>query len=129
MMRTAVGVLLCAALAAGAAHADPRLDYMLQCRGCHGPEGAGVAGAAPSLHDLSGFVATPAGRDYLIRVPGIARSELDDAALAALLNWLLRAQPLPADFVPFSPAEVSAARAAPLADVVAARRAVLGDAQ
>jgi hypothetical protein len=127
VIRLAVRVLLFAALTAVAAHADPRLDYMLQCRGCHGPEGAGVADAAPSLRELSRFVASPAGRDYLIRVPGISRSELDDAALAALLNWLLRDQALPADFVPYTRAEVAAARVAPLTDVVAARQAVLGE--
>ncbi|MDX2169613.1 MAG: cytochrome c [Deltaproteobacteria bacterium] len=129
MRRRAAGVALLVALSAGAARADPRLDYMLQCRGCHGPDGAGVTGAAPSLRRLGRFVATPAGRDYLIRVPGVSRSELDDAALAALLNWLLRDQPLPPDFVGFQPDEVAAARRSPLTDVVTARRAVIGDGQ
>ena len=70
--------------------ADPRVDYMLNCRGCHGPDGAGAPGAAPSFRgQLAKFLWVPGGREYLVRVPGTAQSELDDARTAALLNWLL----------------------------------------
>jgi hypothetical protein len=120
----AVGTLL-----AGPVAADPHVDYMLHCRGCHGPEGAGAPGAAPSFRGQVGqFLRVPGGREYLIRVPGTSQSELDDARTAALLNWLLHefsAAELPADFVPYDAAEVGRARHAVLVDVGAARRELL----
>jgi hypothetical protein len=70
----------------------------------------------------------PAGREYLIRVPGTSQSELDDARVAALLNWMLRelaASPLPAGAAPFTEAEVARHRRPPLADVGAARSDLL----
>ena len=55
-------------------------DYMLHCRGCHGPDGAGLPGAAPYFRgQLARFLSVPGGREYLVRVPGTAQSELSDA--------------------------------------------------
>jgi len=117
-------VLLAAPAAAG-----PRIDYMLHCRGCHGPDGSGAPGAAPSFRSqLAKFLWVPGGREYLIRVPGTAQSELSDARTAALLNWMVRAfsaAEVPADFVPFSEVEVARQRRPPLLDVAAARRALV----
>ena len=119
-----VGVL--GMLAAAPALADPQTDYMLHCRGCHGPDGAGAAGAAPSFRgQVAKFLWVPGGREYLIRVPGTAQSELSDARTAALLNWMLHefsAQEIPGDFVPYSAEEVTRHRRPPLTDVVAVRR-------
>lgn len=113
----------------GAARADPAADYMLHCRGCHGPAGEGAPGAAPSFrHFVARFLSVPGGREYLIRVPGTAQSELDDARTATLLTWLLyefSAAEVPADFEPYSAAEVARNRRAPLMDVGAARRALV----
>ncbi len=124
-----VAASLTAALAAAPAAADPRVDYMLQCRGCHGPAGAGASGAAPSFRgELAKFLWVPGGREYLIRVPGTAQSELDDARTAALLNWLLREfspDAIPPDFTPYGADEVARHRHAPLTDVWAARAALL----
>jgi len=114
--------------AAGRASADPRIDYMLQCRGCHGPQGQGTAGAAPSLRELTPLLVAPGGRAYLVGVPGVSRSALDDAATAALLNWIVTEfarDGVPADFVPFSTVEVSAHRRPPLIDPAAVRARVL----
>ena len=109
--------------------ADPRVDYMLQCRGCHGPDGGGAPGAAPSMRgQVAKFLWVPGGREYLIRVPGAAQSELDDAATAALLNWLLREfspDELPADFAPYRADEVARHRRTPLLDVYATRRELM----
>ena len=67
---------------------------------------------------LAGFVGHftrhPEGRDYLMRVPGVVRARLDDARLAAVLNWLLASlspEEVAADFAPFTSEEV--ARRAP----------------
>jgi cytochrome c553 len=124
-MRVALACLAAVTAVASGALADPRLDYMLHCRGCHGPDGAGVAGAAPSLRgQVAAFLAVPGGREYLVRVPGTAQSELDDADVAALLNWIVREfnpEAVPQGFVPYDGEEVGPLRRKPLADVVAMR--------
>lgn len=125
MRRLAAALGLC--LAAGPAPASPEVDYMLHCQGCHLPDGRGKRGAVPSLVGSVGrFAALPAGREFLVRVPGSAQSPLDDAALAALLTWMVqRFGPLPPGFEPFSAAEVARLRQPPLTDVAARRRALL----
>ena len=113
------------ALAASSSVADPQTDYMLHCRGCHGPDGAGAPGAAPSFRgQLAKFLWVPGGREYLIRVPGTAQSELNDARTAMLLNWILHefsASEVPAEFAPYTEEEVTRHRRPPLTDVVAVR--------
>jgi mono/diheme cytochrome c family protein len=117
------------ALAAGA-RAAPQQDYMLYCMGCHGDQAQGVPGKVPPLAGtLALFMRSPAGRDYLLRVPGAANSALDDEQLTAVLNWLIvtyppaaAAGPAPA---PFTVAEVAAARHSPLASVLERRREVV----
>jgi hypothetical protein len=116
--------LLCAPLLSPA-YADPRTDYQLHCQGCHGPDGSGASGGAPSFRGQVGqFLELGGGREYLLRVPGVTQSELDDARTAAVLNWLLqefdRAN-LPRNFVPFSASEVAGHRRAPLTNVSATR--------
>lgn len=109
--------------------AEPRIDYMLHCQGCHGPDGSGAAGAAPSFRGQVGkFLHVPGGREYLIRVPGTSRSELDDAATAVLLNWLVSefsAAQVPSDFAPFTEAEVTSLRRPAFNDPGSVRRALL----
>lgn len=119
--------LLALAAAAGVASASPELDYLLHCQGCHLPDGRGKPGAVPSLVDSIGrFAALPGGRAFLVRVPGSAQSPLDDASLAALLNWMVRRfGPVPAEFQPFGAAEVARVRRPPLTEVAATRRALL----
>lgn len=130
----ALGVLAAAsaAPAPGAAHeaiSGPRLDYVLHCMGCHLEDGSGAAGRVPSLSGVGRFLGVPAGRAYLVRVPGSAHAPLDDAALAALLNWMLsRFDPyavVAPGFTPYEAAEVARHRATPLADADAERRRLL----
>jgi mono/diheme cytochrome c family protein len=106
--------------------ADAGADYMLHCQGCHGPDGAGAVGAAPAFGgQVAKFLTVAGGREYLVRVPGTAQSALDDARTAALLNWLLRRfdpDDVPADFVPYTAAEIHPLRRAPLTDVDSVRR-------
>lgn len=130
------GALLAApSAAASEAGVEPiagtRLAYVLHCMGCHLEDGSGAPGRVPSLVGVGRFLRVPGGRDYLLRVPGVAQAPLDDAALAALLDWLLaRFDPAAAaapGFAPFRAAEVARARALPLADAEAARRALLAE--
>lgn len=125
----ALGPLLLVVLALPAASlaAPPQEHYLLHCSGCHGVDGRGVPGVTPSLHGLAPRLATPDGRASLGRVPGVAQAPLDDAALAALLNWVLFELSSPAaapkDLAPFRGDELRALRAAPLRDPGASTRA------
>lgn len=69
-------------------------------------------------------MSSPAGRDYVARVPGAAQAPLSNEALAAVLNWLLlefNGATLPADFQALRPAEVARSRSRVLADPVRLR--------
>ena len=118
--------LLGLALPAGA---GPALDYLLQCQGCHLPDGSGAPGRVPDLRDQIGsFLLVPGGRAYLVRVPGSAQSPLSDAALARVLNWMI-AEFGPAavagSFEPFTAEEVARHRAEPLVQVETLREELL----
>jgi hypothetical protein len=125
---TRSGAALVLALAVPAASADPATDWMLHCRGCHGADGGGVEGAVPRLAgEVARFLPLPGGREFLVRVPGVAQSELDDARLAALLTWMVtRFGPadLAGDAAPFTAAEVGALRRQPLVDVAGVRERI-----
>jgi mono/diheme cytochrome c family protein len=117
-----------ASIIAGAATASPSQDYMLYCMGCHGPQAEGVAGKIPPLAGaLPLYMRTPAGRDYVLRVPGAANSVLTDAQLAAVLNWLATTYPAAAanPASPFTAEEVTRVRHTPLASVLATRQVVV----
>jgi cytochrome c553 len=117
------------AAAASHAHASPQQDYILYCMGCHGPQAEGVPGKVPPLaHALGRYMRTPAGRDYVLRVPGAANSVLSDAQLAGVLNWLAQtfnAEELSSSVALFSAAEVTGLRHSPLPSVLATRREVV----
>ncbi|MBS0377591.1 MAG: cytochrome c [Proteobacteria bacterium] len=119
---------LTALCAIRAAPADPAQDYMLYCMGCHGPEAQGVAGKIPPLAGaLPLYMRTPEGRNYVLRVPGAANTVLNDAQLAAVLNWLAATYPAPGVGAapPFTAEEVTRIRHTPLANVLATRREVV----
>jgi hypothetical protein len=122
---------LAAALApSGAARAqDPAVDYMLQCQGCHLADGAGAPAAVPDLRGRVALLArAPGGREYLVRVPGVAQAQLSDTRLATLLDFVVQRFG-PADAAaavpPFTPAEVAEWRARPYADPSRARANLL----
>jgi hypothetical protein len=116
----------CAAYAAELDEARARVNYMLNCQGCHLPDGRGYRGKVPDMrHTIGRFAGVAGGREFLVRVPGAATSPLSDAQLAELMNWMLReisVEPLPGSFSAFTAEEVGALRETPLTDVQALRR-------
>ncbi|UCE85048.1 MAG: hypothetical protein JSU66_11910 [Deltaproteobacteria bacterium] len=132
MRRLALASLLIAALLARADAARagaPQIQYMLHCQGCHLADGSGSPQAVPALRDFVGnFLRVPAGRQYLVQVPGSAQSPLSDAELAEVLNWMIREfgpAEIAATFEPFGADEVARYRDPPLTDVESVRRELL----
>jgi mono/diheme cytochrome c family protein len=117
--------------AAPAAQADAKVDYLLHCSGCHMPDGTGLENVVPTLHDVTGrMAAEPAGRDYLVRVPGVSQAPINDHKLAEVINWVLTefsGDTLPKDFKPFTVSEVARARSRQLADPLKLRAELFPD--
>jgi mono/diheme cytochrome c family protein len=92
--------------------------WTLNCQGCHRPDGTGSTGTAPSLAGtVARFLSVPGGREYLGRVPGVATSALSNADLSEVMNWMLwrfDKEHVPANFRPFTAAEIGQLRGAPL---------------
>lgn len=133
-MRLALTLYL--ALLGGAAWAGDinsqraQFNYQMSCQGCHAPDGSG-AGEVPRMREHVGiFLATEAGREYLVRVPGSAVSALGDAELAEVLNWIVRefaGASITLPFEPYTPQEVGQLRQYPLNEVVQYRAQLLAD--
>ena len=119
-----MAVLLLSSVVDAADNAQAR--YLLHCRGCHLANGMGVPPDVPTLvGEIGRLVATPVGREYVVRVPGVSQSGLDDEGLAVVLNWILEtfnADTLPAEYRPYSAGEIAEARRKVLADPLRYRR-------
>jgi mono/diheme cytochrome c family protein len=93
-------------------------NWTLNCQGCHRLDGTGSEGTAPSLAGtVAKFLWVPGGREYLIRVPGVATSPLANDELAEVVNWMLwrfDKEHLPSTFQPFTGAEMGRLRSQPL---------------
>ena len=104
-------------------------NYMLNCMGCHLPDGSGAAGKVPSVREsLVRLSMSSAGRRYLVQVPGSSQSPLSNRELAQVLSWMVRnlsAQALPPDFTDFTAAEVARYRRSPLVNVRETRARLL----
>ncbi len=116
--------------AAGEANAyEPLINFQLQCMGCHLADGSGQPGRVPSVRrSLLDFSKSPAGRNFVIRVPGVAQSPLSDGDTALLLNWMARTlsdRAASPGFKAYSAAEVHALRGQPLTEVNATRKRLL----
>jgi cytochrome c551/c552 len=129
LLRGLLVLMVLCACGGGAARAyEPRINYMLQCMGCHTPDGSGEPGRVPSVKEtLVPFAGSSDGRRFLVQVPGAAQSTLSDAELAELLNWMLANLSLtrPAVFSPFTAKEVASYRRTPLVAVQATRAALI----
>ncbi len=104
---------------------QPLVNFQVHCMGCHLADGSGESGRVPSIRrSLVLFSATEQGREYVIRVPGVAQSPLSNGDTAALLNWMARNLSdvsLPAGFTDYSAAEIGKSREHPLAKVSVVR--------
>ncbi len=131
MMRLRVWSLaLMTLLISAAARAEsPENLYTLNCWGCHRASGEGIPGTAPPLTNAADFLRVPGGREYLIRVPGVSQSMLDDADAAMVMNWILvnfSKGRVPADFKPYTAEEIHRARQQPhLLDLTSTRNALI----
>ena len=110
--------------AANAGAADDMLarqNYILNCQGCHLPDGSGSKGNVPKMNDFVGyFLHVPGGREFIVQVPGAANAPISDQELADVMNWLLlnfSKKELPASFEPYSAAEIGRLRREPLIEV------------
>lgn len=106
------------------------IDYMLNCQGCHLPDGRGFPERnVPSLTGhMAKFLWVSGGREFLVQVPGAATSDLTDEHLADVLNWMLQefsAEEIPASFQPYTQEEVGGLRARPLVNVSDVRAALI----
>lgn len=97
---------------------SPAKNYMLDCQGCHMPDGSGYPGRIPALRgNVARYLSVPEGRSYIVQVPGSAQSMLSNRDLTDVLNWMVRTmdpEHLPANFVPYQVDEVAALRKTPL---------------
>lgn len=106
--------------------ARARQSWMLECQGCHRSDAKGSPQTTPTMAGyVAKFLHVPGGREYLIQVPGVATASLPDDRLAEVVNWsLAKFDPahMPADFKPYTAAEVGRLRLKPLrADAPAVR--------
>ena len=107
-----------------------RVNYMLNCQGCHSPHGDGTAdGTVPVMRDFVGqFLKVEGGREFLVQVPGSANAALSDAALAEVLNWMLftiSPAQVGENFRPYTTEEVQALRQINLHDVEQVRATLI----
>jgi hypothetical protein len=111
---------------------QPIVNFQLHCMGCHLADGSGLSGRVPSIRrSLVFFSKSLEGREYVIRVPGVAQSPLSNEDTAALLNWMARNLSdlkVPADFTDYSTAEVERSRYRPFVKVKAIRARLMKNA-
>ena len=110
-----------------------RALYVLHCAGCHSLDGSGSASArVPDMRQLGQFLRVPGGREFLLQVPGVMGSGLNDEQIAQVTNWVLSSiasASIPSQHRDFDASEVSQARRTPLVDVAATRAVLVRRAQ
>lgn len=68
-----------------------RINYILQCQGCHRADGSGATQSTPSLlTDGELFLSSPKGREFFVSVPGVAHAPLTDIELTEVINYVIQ---------------------------------------
>ena len=123
------GMLVTAAVPVSASDERSRSDYLIHCTGCHAHDGSGHVGRVPALRNQVGhFLNVAGGREFLVRIPGVAQSPLNNERTAAVLNWILRefgGDSTAQGFKPYNAAEIARHRDDPLLDPAAERARLL----
>ncbi|MCY1441633.1 hypothetical protein D3C76_619660 [compost metagenome] len=108
------------------------VNYQLQCAGCHLGDGEGsAANDTPRMKDFVGnFLKVDGGRQFLVRVPGMSQSALNNAQLADLINWIMRedgmaGKSMPANYQPYTEQEVAAIRKDAMLNLPATRAGLI----
>jgi hypothetical protein len=110
---------------------SPEPIFIQHCSGCHGlnGDGGGATSGIPRFRDFVGaFAGDELGRTYVLHVPGIANTSLDDETIATVVNYVMTTwggTSLPKQFRAFTKGEVEARRRYPVSDIVALRREVV----
>jgi mono/diheme cytochrome c family protein len=111
---------------------DVAQNYLLFCGGCHGDGGRGVPHKVPALAGKIGrYLRVDGGREFLVRVPGVANSQLSDAAAAAVMNLCLEKFTAPAEragVAPYTASDIATARRQPMLEVERMRHVLLAQA-
>ncbi len=107
-----------------------QVNYMLNCQGCHTPDGQGSPEkGVPTLKNFMGkFLTVKGGREFLIQVPGASQSTLNSAQLAQMTNWMLKSfdpDSINENFQPYSAQEVARLRKVKLIKVSETRKRLL----
>ena len=122
-------LLLWNSVATGANEVLARQNYILNCQGCHLPDGSGSKGNVPRMNDFVGyFLHVPGGREFIVQVPGAASAPISDRELADVMNWMLlnfSRNELPDPFVPYDAEEIGELRKEPLIDIHQRREELL----
>jgi len=76
--------------------ASARINYILQCQGCHRADGLGNNSAdgsgTPSMLTFGRlFLSTPEGRDFFVSVPGVVNAPLSDEEMTHVINYVIEA--------------------------------------
>ncbi|CAN7525644.1 hypothetical protein LJR219_003707 [Phenylobacterium sp. LjRoot219] len=93
-------------------------QFTLRCGGCHGVTGRSPPSQVPNLRGSAGyFLCTPESREYLIRLPNVSKTQLSDADLAEVMNYVafgLGEGKTPKGAKPFTGEEIHRLRKTPL---------------
>jgi cytochrome c2 len=112
-------------IAADQAALSRPLEYVISCEGCHKADGSGQPGVVPAFtNHIASYLHIPAGRAFLIGVPGVSQSVLSDEEIASVMNWLVRTydpEGIPGNFMPFTATEVATLRKNPISDTIRER--------
>lgn len=107
-------------------------NYMLRCAGCHLVDGAGSPSVGiPDLRGNVGlFLHSEDGRQFLIKVPGVAHAHLTDKQIVDVVHWMLKnfsADDIPPEFTEYTVQEVHEYRSHQPGDVMGMRKKVVSE--